>query len=126
MNGPTNQLVDNTYRGQEAVTTAVRVWTDAVQNYAGSLYSGQFPLPNVQAGVNAGFDLATQLLTLQRDVVNTWLNAGTATGEAGETVTQAGETVAEQVRGGAKDAPSTPPSSTENTKRPRAERTRSV
>jgi hypothetical protein len=46
--------------------------------------------------------------------------------EASEAVVQASESVAEQVRGDASHAPSTSGPSTENTRRPRAERTRAV
>lgn len=145
MNSPTVQFVENARRGQEAVTTAVHTWNDAVQNYAGALYSGPFPLPNAHAAVNAAFDLATQLLVQQREFANTLLDAGTRTGEAiasvGGAMAKAGtgapaaareadaarEKLTEQARGGTTPrAAHTAQNSNETTKRTRTERSSSV
>jgi class 3 adenylate cyclase len=142
VNSPTVQFVENARRGQEAVTTAVHTWSDAVQNYAGTLYTGPFPLPNAHAAVNAAFDLATQLLAQQREFANTLLDAGTRTGEAiasvggavakagtdaPATANEAGEKLTEQARGGTTPrATHTAQNSNETTKRTRTERTPSV
>jgi hypothetical protein len=154
MNGPTDQFVDNAHRSQEAVTAAVRTWSDAFQNYAGTISNGQLPLFNPHGAVNAAFDLATQMLAQQREFANTLLDAGTRTGEAmvhvseavakagteareavtragteaGNAVAKAGETVTGQVRGesGPTREPRATQSSNETPKRTRTERTTSV
>jgi hypothetical protein len=143
MNGPTDQFVDNAHRDQEAVTAAVRTWSDAFQNYAGTIYSGQLPLPNPHAAVHAAFDLATQMLAQQRKFANTLLDAGTRTSEAlahvseavakagteaREAVAKAGETVNGQAHdeaGPVRESRATQ-SSNETPKRTRTERTPSV
>jgi hypothetical protein len=108
MNGPTDQFVHLAHRSQDAVTTAVRTWSEAVQNYGSSLASSQFPLPNPQAAVDATFDLITQVLTQQREFATAMLDAGTEAGEAfahaGEAITKAGTEAREAVTKAATDA----------------------
>ena len=63
MTAPTDQLTDFTKRSQEAVTTAVRTWTDAVQSLSGN----QPALPDARQLVDTYFDFAEKALSFQRD-----------------------------------------------------------
>lgn len=70
MTTATDEFVQLTQRSQEAVTTAVRGWTETLQTYAGSITTGH-PLPSTAdtvAVVESWFDLAGRLLTEQRTV----------------------------------------------------------
>jgi hypothetical protein len=72
MTSPTDQFADITHRSQEAVTTAVRTWAEAVQNFAGSLTAGQGQLPDLQGIVGQYFDFAEKVLANQRDIAQQW------------------------------------------------------
>lgn len=95
MTAPTDQFVDIAKRGQEAVTTAVRTWTDAVQSFTGSLTGGTPKLPDAQAVVDQYFDFAQQMLESQRSFTLSVLTAGT---QAAENVTEQANRVAESVK----------------------------
>ena len=79
MTAPTDQFVDIAKRSQEAVTTAVRSWTDAVQSFT----NGEQPsLPDARQIVDTYFDYAEKALAAQRDVVTQAVAAGVKATEA--------------------------------------------
>ena len=85
MTAPTDQFVDIANRSQEAVTTAVRTWTDSVQSFAGKLTAGQGQLPDLQGVVEQYFDFAEKVLANQREFAQQWASA---TVKASEAVTE--------------------------------------
>jgi hypothetical protein len=90
MTAATDEFVQVTQRSQEAVTAAVRSWSETLQNYAGSFITAN-PLPGTTdtlAAVDAWFDLATRLLAEQRTVATVAITRGhealsTVTAQAG-------------------------------------------
>jgi len=79
MTAPTDQFVDIAKRSQEAVTTAVRTWTDAVQSFA----NGDQPsLPDARQLVDTYFDYAEKALAAQREVATQAVAAGVKAAEA--------------------------------------------
>lgn len=95
MTAPTDQFVDIAKRSQEAVSTAVRTWTDAVQSFTGSMTGSAPKLPDAQAVVDQYFDFAQQVLESQRSFTLSVLTAGT---QAAENVTEQANRVAESVK----------------------------
>ena len=80
MTAPTEQILDLTRRGQEAVATAVRTWADAVQSATGSFAAGgPDKLPDLRAfvdsSVDQAFDVVEKVLAAQRQLVHTVLAA---------------------------------------------------
>jgi hypothetical protein len=95
MTAPTDQFADIAKRSQEAVTAAMRTWSDTVQSFAGS-FAGTTPkLPDAQAVVEQYFDFAQQVLDNQRTFTLSVLSAGT---QAAESVTEQAQRVAENVK----------------------------
>jgi hypothetical protein len=86
MTAPTEQILDLTRRGQEAVATAVRTWADAVQTATGSFAGGPDKLPELRAlvdnSVDQAFDVAEKVLAAQRQLAHTVLAAGVQATEA--------------------------------------------
>jgi hypothetical protein len=86
MTAPTEQILDLTRRGQEAVATAVRTWADAVQSATGSFAGGPDKLPElrtiVDSSVDQAFDVAEKVLAAQRQLAHTVLAAGVQATEA--------------------------------------------
>jgi hypothetical protein len=78
MTAPTDQLVNIAKRSQEAVTTAVRSWTDAVKSLAGN----QPKLPDGHAVVDAYFDLADKAVAAQREAAQQAVAVGVKAAEA--------------------------------------------
>ena len=78
MTAPTDQIADFTKRSQEAVSTAVRTWTDAVQSLSGS----QPTLPDANTLVDTYFDFAEKALSFQRDAAKQAVAAGVKAAEA--------------------------------------------
>jgi hypothetical protein len=78
MTAPTDQITDFAKRSQEAVTTAVRNWTDAVQSFTGN----QPTLPDAQTVVDTYFDFAEKALSFQRDAAKQAVAAGVKAAEA--------------------------------------------
>ena len=78
MTAPTDQFVEITKRSQEAVTTAVRTWTDAVQSFAGSQPTPTDP----RAIVDTYFDFAEKALSTQREAAHQVVAAGVKAAEA--------------------------------------------
>ena len=98
MTAPTDQFVDIAKRSQEAVTTAVRMWADSVQNFAGNLTAGHAQLPDPQSVVDGYFDFAEKVLATQRRVASELISASVKAGETvQEQVTKATETVTAQM-----------------------------
>jgi LPS O-antigen subunit length determinant protein (WzzB/FepE family) len=94
MTAPTDQFVDIANRSQEAVTAAVRSWTDTVQSVAGKLTSGQSQLPDLQNVVDQYFDFVEQVLANQRQFVQQWASA---TVKATESVTEQAQRATQSV-----------------------------
>lgn len=94
MTAPTDQFVDIAKRSQEAVTAAVRTWSDTVQSFAGTFTGGQ-KLPDAQAVVDQYFDFAQQILDNQRKFTLSVLTAST---QAAENVTEQAARTAESVK----------------------------
>jgi hypothetical protein len=86
MTAPTEQILDLTRRGQEAVATAVRTWADAVQSAAGAFAGGPDKLPDLRAfadsSVDQAFDVAEKVLAAQRQLAHTVLAASVQATEA--------------------------------------------
>ena len=82
MTAPTDQFVDLANRSQEAVTTAVRTWTDSVQSVASKLTAGQGQLPDLQGVVEQYFDFAEKVLANQREFAQQWASAAAKATEA--------------------------------------------
>ncbi len=94
MTAPTDQFVDIANRSQEAVTAAVRNWTDTVQSVTGKLTSGQSQLPDLQNVVDQYFDFVEQVLANQRQFAQQWASA---TVKATESVTEQAQRATQSV-----------------------------
>jgi len=94
MTAPTDQFVDIANRGQEAVTTAVRTWTDTVQTFASKLTAGQSPVTDLQGVVDQYFDFVEKVLANQREFANQWASA---TVKASEAVTEQAQRATQSV-----------------------------
>jgi len=94
MTAPTDQFVDIANRGQEAVTTAVRTWTDTVQSFASKLTSGQSPVTDLQGVVDQYFDFAEKILANQRELALQWASA---TAKASHVVTEQAQRATQSV-----------------------------
>ena len=100
MTAPTDQFVDIANRGQEAVSTAVRTWTDSVQSFASKLTTGQSPVTDLQGVVDQYFDFAEKVLANQRELVSQWASA---TVKASEAVTEQAQRATQSVAAHAKN-----------------------
>jgi len=100
MTAPTDQFVDIANRGQEAVTTAVRTWTDTVQSFASKLTAGQSPVTDLQGVVDQYFDFVEKVLANQREFANQWASA---TVKASEAVTEQAQRATQSVAAHAKN-----------------------
>jgi hypothetical protein len=99
MTAPTEQILDLTRRGQEAVASAVRTWADAVQSATGSFAAGgPDKLPDLRAfvdsSVDQAFDVVEKVLAAQRQLAHTVLAAGA---QATEAVTEQAVRTAQKV-----------------------------
>lgn len=94
MSAPTDQFVDIANRSQEAVTAAVRTWTDTVQSFASKLTAGQGQLPDLQGVVDQYFDFAEKVLANQREFASQWASA---TAKASEAVTEQAQRATQSV-----------------------------
>lgn len=93
MTAPTDQFVDIAKRSQEAVTAAVRNWSDAVSGFSGNFAAPA--VPDAKAVVEGYFDFAQQVLDNQRAFTLSVVSAGS---EAAEKVTAQATKVAENVK----------------------------
>jgi hypothetical protein len=94
MTAPTDQFVDLANRSQEAVTTAVRTWSDTVQSFASRLTTGQSQLPDLTGVVDQYFDFAEKVLANQREFAHQWASA---TAKASEAVTEQAQRATQSV-----------------------------
>jgi hypothetical protein len=94
MTAPTDQFVDFANRGQEAVTSAVRTWTDTVQSFASKVTGGQGQLPDLNSVVDQYFDFAEKVLANQREFAQQWASA---TVKASEAVTEQAQRATQSV-----------------------------
>ncbi|WP_232666113.1 hypothetical protein [Pseudonocardia sp. TRM90224] len=78
MSAPTDQFTETVTRAQEAVTAAVRTWTDTVL----SSLSGVQALPDATAVVDRYFEIAQQVLDTQREFAHSVLAAGVLKADA--------------------------------------------
>ena len=78
MTAPTEQFAQIAERSQEAVTTAVRNWTDAVQSFTGN----QPTLPDAQTVVDTYFDFAEKALAKQREIAQQAVAVGVKAAKA--------------------------------------------
>ena len=85
MTAPQDQFAAIAQRSQEAVTTAIHTWADAVQGFAGKVAAGQSQLPDMSSVVEQYFDFAEKVLTNQRQFAQQWVSA---TVKASEAVTE--------------------------------------
>jgi hypothetical protein len=93
MTASTHQLVAIAQRSQDATVATVRTWTRALSTYA-ETFSAENPLPRlseIQAVVDAWFDLAGHLLTEQKALAGTLVDAGR---EATDALSEQARTVA--------------------------------
>lgn len=100
MTVPTDEFVAITRRTQELATSAAKTWADTARQYSEQV-SFENPLPGpaaVHTAVDAWFDLAAGLVTEQRTLVKTLVDAGTA----------AAGIVTEQARAAAASVPANP------------------
>lgn len=102
---PVDRFTDLARRGQEAVTVATRATTRALQSYTEAVVPRDPRSVDPQAVTAATFDLAEQLLHVQRDYVTTAVGLLTETREtvtaqasaAGETLKARTEQATERV-----------------------------
>lgn len=92
MTAPHNQIVDTAEQGREAITSAIRTWADAAQNFAGQATSGRSELPDLSEAVTMYFDFAEKMLANQRQLVQQWATvaekASAAVAEQGQRTTE--------------------------------------
>jgi hypothetical protein len=94
---PVPQYADLARRGQDAATTAVESWTDALQTYADAVTPRDAGPVDPRVATEAAFDLAERLLGVQRALVTTAVTLLTEAAEtAGEQATKAGRTLKAQ------------------------------
>jgi hypothetical protein len=79
---PDDQFVSIANRNQEVFSTAVQSWADSVQSVAGTLATGQSPLPNPTSVVDQFFDLAEEALRNQREFAQQWAVVAVKASEA--------------------------------------------
>jgi hypothetical protein len=93
MTAPRDQFTQAARQGQEAITTAMRTWTESVQSMIGTGAPAQSGLPSPQQVLDNVFDFAEQLLASQREFATHLLAAGMqATDAATERVVAMGQT----------------------------------
>ncbi len=81
---PLDQVTTIAQRGQEAVATAVRTWSETVQRYATN-FTPETAVPSaadVHGIADAFFDLSAQLLADQRELASILVDTGVQTADA--------------------------------------------
>ena len=76
MTAPTDQFSQLAHRGQEAFSAAVRTWQNTLHSYPGAAPSTE-ALPDVDATVDAAFDLAARVLDGQREFTKAFVSVAT-------------------------------------------------
>jgi hypothetical protein len=103
MTTPQNPVQDEfaalTTHSQEAVTTAISTWANAMQSFAGQ--AGQPPLPDLISAVDQYFGFAEKVLGGQRQLAQQWASA---TAELAAAVTEQAQRVTEPVAAHVADA----------------------
>ena len=75
---PAEKFLGIAQRSADATSAAVSTWIEVLESYASSI-TAEHPLPrtsDVRTALGAGYDLAIALLTEQRALVTTTLDAG--------------------------------------------------
>lgn len=81
---PTEQFTAFAQRGQDAVNTAVRTWTEIVQRYV-TAFTPETAMPtatDAKAVVNAYYDVAAQVLAGQRAFASELVDTGAKAADA--------------------------------------------
>jgi hypothetical protein len=131
MTAPTEQILDLTRRGQEAVATAVRTWADAVQSATGSFAAGgPDKLPDLRAfvdsSVDQAFDVVEKVLAAQRQLAHTVLAASAqATDAVSEQAVRTAQKVSAQTVNAAESVAEATEASADAAKPARAPRAKS-
>ena len=131
MTAPTEQILDLTRRGQEAVATAVRTWADAVQSATGSFAAGSpDKLPDLRAfvdsSVDQAFDVVEKVLAVQRQLAHTVLAASAqATDAVSEQAVRTAQKVSAQTVNAAESVAEATEASADAAKPARAPRAKS-
>ena len=92
MTAPTDQFTQLADRGQDAFSAAVRAWQNTLRSYSGAAPSTE-ALPDVDATVDAAFDLAARVLDSQREFTKALLSMAT---QSFKTITEQATQVADQ------------------------------
>lgn len=92
MTAPTDQFAQLAHRGQEAFSATVRAWQNTLRSYPGAIPSTE-ALPDVDATVDAAFDLAARVLDGQREFTKALVSVAT---QSFKTITEQATQVAEQ------------------------------
>jgi hypothetical protein len=92
MTAPTDQFTQLAHRGQEAFSAAVRAWQNTLRSYPGAIPSTE-ALPDVDATVDAAFDLAARMLDGQREFTKALVSVTT---QSFTTITEQATQVADQ------------------------------
>ena len=82
MTAPQDQFTQVARQGQEAITTAMRTWTENFQSMVGGGTPAQSGLPSPQQVVDNVFDFAEQMLASQREFAKRVLAAAMEANEA--------------------------------------------
>jgi hypothetical protein len=91
MTAPEDQFMQVARQGQEAISTAMRTWTETFQTMIGGANPAQSGLPSPQQVLDNVFDFAEQLLASQRAFATRVLAVGMeATDAATSKVREAG------------------------------------
>lgn len=106
MSSPQDRFAKIAQQGQEAVSGAVRTWSDSIQRLSGQPGGST---PDVSAVVDSAFDLAERLLETQREFTKTVLQAvatgtGNVTDAAAQTINRAAGQAAQAAAGTADTA----------------------
>lgn len=93
---PGDRILGVAQRSVDATSAAVRTWTEVAERYAGSI-TVENPMPraaDVRTAVGASYDLAVALLSEQRNLVDTLIDAGV---QAASTWTEQARTAAASI-----------------------------
>ena len=94
MTAPQDQYTQVARQGQEAITKAMRTWSENLESMIGGAAPAQSGLPSPQQVVDNVFDFAEQLLASQREFAHRVLAAATEANEAAtSTVREAAESM---------------------------------
>jgi hypothetical protein len=92
MTAPTDQFTQLAHRGQEAFSAAVHAWQNTLRSYPGAAPSTE-ALPDVDATVDAAFDLAARVLDGQHVFTKALVSVAT---QSFKTITEQATQVADQ------------------------------